>query len=137
MEDRFGACSYLAEITARMDLPQTVRAPHPYVCVRLGSWRNEILVGRTPMMERGIRARFPGCRVLHRIGALRTAWCGFADPFRLKRKWVHVHKLPARQRRRTVRRPCARPIHVSGCVQGGHYLLGPVGDQRTTGLRSL
>ena len=30
---------------------------------------------------------------------------------------MHVHKLPARQCRRTVRRPCARSIHVSGAFR--------------------
>jgi hypothetical protein len=61
VEDRLGACSYLAEITARMDLPQTVRALHPTARVCLGSWRKEFRVGRAAAERtRGIRARFPG-----------------------------------------------------------------------------
>ena len=59
VEDRLGACSHLAEITARMDRPQTVRALHPTARVCLGSWRKEFLVGRAER-TRGIRARFPG-----------------------------------------------------------------------------
>ena len=96
VEDRLGACSHLAEITARMDRPQTVRALH--LCVLGRGVRNSSWV----VPQRG-HGEFEPVFPVHRTRAARAAWCRFADPFRLKRDWVHVHKLPARQRRRTLR----------------------------------